>query len=490
MIRGIGTDIVRIARIDALVERWGNRFVRRILGPDELQEFYRRRERGGPKHGHRRAVDYLAKRFAGKEAFSKALGTGLRGPMTLLSLQILNDSAGKPIAVPRKSLASWMQHHRYRAHVSLSDEFDAAIAFVVIEEDPDMKQRVTPRDSSAPYGPVMADIAGLTLTEAERSLLRDPKVGGVILFARNFASRAQLAALTAELHALREPPLPPLLIAVDHEGGRVQRFREGYVHLPPMRQFGVIWDQSPTRALAAATDAGFVLGGELRRDGVDFSFTPVLDLDWGESGVIGDRAFHADPGVVTALARALSHGLLLAGMRNCGKHFPGHGWTRADSHHELPVDDRSLDAILGLDGEAFKAFGTPALASVMTAHVVYPSVDARPATFSPLWLQTVLRERFQYDGVIFSDDLSMEGAASFGSIEERAHSAITAGCDMILVCNAPEQAQRVVACESIQNSPESSRRIANLAPLGPPPSEALLDLVRERLQHLLAGQGD
>jgi beta-N-acetylhexosaminidase len=490
MIRGIGTDIVRIARIDALVERWGNRFVRRILGPDELQEFYRRRERGGPKHGHRRAVDYLAKRFAGKEAFSKALGTGLRGPMTLLSLQILNDSAGKPIAVPRKSLASWMQHHRYRAHVSLSDEFDAAIAFVVIEEDPDMKQRVTPRDSSAPYGPVMADIAGLTLTEAERSLLRDPKVGGVILFARNFASRAQLAALTAELHALREPPLPPLLIAVDHEGGRVQRFREGYVHLPPMRQFGFIWDQSPTRALAAATDAGFVLGGELRRDGVDFSFTPVLDLDWGESGVIGDRAFHADPGVVTALARALSHGLLLAGMRNCGKHFPGHGWTRADSHHELPVDDRSLDAILGLDGEAFKAFGTPALASVMTAHVVYPSVDARPATFSPLWLQTVLRERFQYDGVIFSDDLSMEGAASFGSIEERAHSAITAGCDMILVCNAPEQAQRVVACESIQNSPESSRRIANLAPLGPPPSEALLDLVRERLQHLLAGQGD
>lgn len=490
MIRGIGTDIVRIARIDALVERWGDRFVRRILGPDELQEFYRRRERGGPKHGHRRAVDYLAKRFAGKEAFSKALGTGLRGPMTLLSLQILNDAAGKPIAVPRKSLASWMHHHHYRVHVSLSDEFDAAIAFVVIEEDPDMKQRVITRDSSAPYGPVMADIAGLTLSEAERSLLRDPKVGGVILFARNFASRAQLAALTAELHALREPPLPPLLIAVDHEGGRVQRFRDGYVHLPPMRQFGKIWDQSPTRALAAATDVGFVLGGELRRDGVDFSFTPVLDLDWGESGVIGDRAFHSVPGVVTALARALSHGLLMAGIRNCGKHFPGHGWTRADSHHELPVDDRSLDAILGLDGEAFNAFGTPALASVMTAHVVYPSVDARPATFSPLWLQTVLRERFQFDGVIFSDDLSMAGAVGMGSIEERAHAAITAGCDMILVCNAPEQAQRVVACESIQANPESSRRIASLAPLGPPPSEASLDLVRKRLQRLLEWQGD
>ena len=486
MIRGIGTDIVRIARIDALVNRWGDRFVRRILGPDELREFFRRRERGGPQHGHRRSVDYLAKRFAGKEAFSKALGTGLRGPMTLLSLQILNDAAGKPIAVPRKALASWMRQNRYRCHVSLSDEFDAAIAFVVIEEDPDM----TPLILSAPYGPVMADIAGLTLTGDERLLLRNPKVGGVILFARNFDGPAQLAALTAEIHALREPPLPPLLIAVDHEGGRVQRFRNGYFHVPPMRQFGAIWDQSPARALAAATDAGFVLGGELRRDGVDFSFTPVLDLDWGESGVIGDRAFHADPAVVTALARALSHGLLLAGMWNCGKHFPGHGWTREDSHHELPVDDRSLDAILAQDGEAFKAFGTPALTSVMTAHVVYPSVDARPATFSPVWLQSVLRERFQFDGVIFSDDLSMAGAVSVGSIEERAISAVAAGCDMILVCNAPEQAQRVVACESIQNNPESSRRIAGLAPLGPPPSNALLKMVRERLQQLLAGQGD
>jgi len=486
MIRGIGTDIVRIARIDALVNRWGDRFVRRILGPDELQEFFRRRERGGPQHGHRRSVDYLAKRFAGKEAFSKALGTGLRGPMTLLSLQILNDAAGKPVAVPRKALASWVRQNRYRSHVSLSDEFDAAIAFVVIEEDPEM----TPLTLSAPYGPVMADIAGLNLTEDERSLLRDPKVGGVILFARNFDGRAQLAALTAEIHALRKPPLPPLLIAVDHEGGRVQRFRDGYFHVPPMRQFGAIWDQSPARALAVATDAGFVLGGELRRDGVDFSFTPVLDLDWGESGVIGDRAFHPDPAVVTALARALSHGLLLAGMRNCGKHFPGHGWTRADSHHELPVDDRSLEAILAQDGEAFSAFGTPALTSVMTAHVVYPSVDARPATFSPLWLQTVLRERFKFDGVIFSDDLSMAGAVSVGSIEERALSAIAAGCDMILVCNAPEQAKRVVACDSIHNDPESSRRIAGLVPLGPPPSEALLKMVRERLQQLLVGQGD
>ena len=341
--------------------------------------------------------------------------------------------------------------------------------------------------SSAPYGPVMADIAGLTLTEAERILLRNPKVGGVILFARNFSDRTQLAALTADLHGLRNPPL---LIAVDHEGGRVQRFRQGYLHLPPMRVFGTLWDQDPTRALSAATDAGFVLGGELRRDGVDFSFTPVLDLDWGESGVIGDRVFHANPAVVTALARALSHGLLLAGMRNCGKHFPGHGWTRADSHLELPVDERALETILASDGQAFSAFGSPALASVMTAHVVYPAIDPRPASFSSYWLQSILRERLQFDGVIFSDDLSMAGAVSVGAIEARAQQALEAGCDMILVCNAPEQAQRVIDCAAIEGTPEISRRIASLMPLGSAPSEPALAIARTRLQGLLAGQGD
>jgi len=341
--------------------------------------------------------------------------------------------------------------------------------------------------SSAPYGPVMADIAGLTLTKAERTMLCNPKVGGVILFARNFSDRTQLAALTADLHGLRNPPL---LIAVDHEGGRVQRFRQGYLHLPPMRVFGALWDQDPTRALSAVTDAGFVLGGELRRDGVDFSFTPVLDLDWGESGVIGDRAFHANPAVVTALARALSHGLLLAGMRNCGKHFPGHGWTRADSHLELPVDERALETILAADGQAFSAFGSPALASVMTAHVVYPAIDLQPASFSPYWLQSILRERLQFDGVIFSDDLSMAGAVSVGAIEARAEQALAAGCDMILVCNAPEQAQRVIDCAAIQGTPEISRRIASLMPLGCAPSESALEIARTRLQGLLAGQGD
>ncbi len=346
---------------------------------------------------------------------------------------------------------------------------------------------MTTPPSSVPYGPVMADIAGLTLTESERIMLRNPKVGGVILFARNFSDRTQLAALTADLHGLRNPPL---LIAVDHEGGRVQRFRQGYLHLPPMRVFGTLWDQDPTRALSAVTDAGFVLGGELRRDGVDFSFTPVLDLDWGESGVIGDRAFHANPAVVTALARALSHGLLLAGMRNCGKHFPGHGWTRADSHLELPVDERALETILAADGQAFSAFGSPALASVMTAHVVYPAIDPRPASFSPYWLRSILRERLEFDGVIFSDDLSMAGAVSVGAIEARAEQALAAGCDMILVCNAPEQAQRVIDCAAIQSTPEISRRIASLMPLGSAPSEAALAIARTRLQGLLAGQGD
>jgi len=346
---------------------------------------------------------------------------------------------------------------------------------------------MTTPPSFASYGPVMADIAGLTLTEVERTLLRNPKVGGVILFARNFSDRTQLAALTADLHGLRNPPL---LIAVDHEGGRVQRFRQGYLHLPPMRVFGTLWDQDPTCALSAVTDAGFVLGGELRRDGVDFSFTPVLDLDWGESGVIGDRAFHGNPAVVTALARALSHGLLLAGMRNCGKHFPGHGWTRADSHLELPIDERALETILAADGQAFSAFGSPALASVMTAHVVYPAIDPRPASFSPYWLKSILRERLEFDGVIFSDDLSMAGAVSVGAIEARAEQALAAGCDMILVCNAPEQAQRVIDCVAIQSTPEISRRIASLMPLGAAPSEPALAIARTRLQGLLAGQGD
>jgi beta-N-acetylhexosaminidase len=332
------------------------------------------------------------------------------------------------------------------------------------------------------YGPVMADLAGLVLTEAESHFLRDPKVGGVILFARNFANREQLRALTASLHALRSPPL---LIAVDHEGGRVQRFRDGYLHLPPMRRLGGLWEQSPAKAMAAAVDVGFILAGELRRDGVDLSFTPVLDLDWGGSSVIGDRAFHSKPEVVGALARALSHGLLLAGMANCGKHFPGHGWTRADSHHELPVDERTLEAILADDARVFVDLGTPALASLMTAHVVYPAVDSKPASFSSIWLRQILRERLQFDGVIFSDDLSMQGAVGLGTVEERAQAALAAGCDMVLVCNAPEQAAKVVSAPGIMGSALSSQRIARLMPVSPPPAEAHLELARTRLQDAL-----
>lgn len=346
----------------------------------------------------------------------------------------------------------------------------------------------TTRTPTAPlYGPVMVDVAGLALTASERDRLCHPRVGGVILFARNFNNREQLRALTSEIHELREAPL---LIAVDHEGGRVQRFREGYVHLPAMGALGKLWDQDPAAALAAATDAGLILAGELRRDGVDFSFTPVLDLDWGESSVIGDRAFHRDPTAVLALARALNHGLLLAGMSNCGKHFPGHGWTRADSHHELPIDERTLETILAADASVFARLGSPALSSVMTAHVVYPAVDPLPASFSTRWLREILRGQLAFDGLIFSDDLSMAGAEVLGGIEERARAALRAGCDMVLVCNAPDLAHRVLLADGIEGNPQASERIAALRPRGEGPSALVLALARARLsQHFADLQG-
>jgi beta-N-acetylhexosaminidase len=265
----------------------------------------------------------------------------------------------------------------------------------------------------------------------------------MILFARNWESRAQLAALCAEIKAVRHD----LLIAVDHEGGRVQRFRtDGFTHLPPMRALGELWMRDErgrpgTGAMAAtnsATAVGFVLGAELRACGVDLSFTPVLDLDWGESGVIGDRAFHRDPRVTALLAKSLMHGLLRAGMANCGKHFPGHGFVKADSHTDVPVDRRSLKAILTDDAAPYEWLGT-ALSSVMPAHVIYQQVDSRPAGFSSRWLNDVLRRDLGFDGAIFSDDLSMAGARIIDGREvsytQAAASALSAGCDMVLLCN-------------------------------------------------------
>jgi beta-N-acetylhexosaminidase len=281
------------------------------------------------------------------------------------------------------------------------------------------------------HAPVVLDIAGTTLDDNDRRRLQHPLTGGLILFARNWVNRAQLTALTAEIKAIR----PDVLICVDHEGGRVQRFRsDGFTHLPAMAVLGELWMRDALAATDAATAAGYVLGAELRACGVDLSFTPVLDLDHGGSGVIGDRAFHRDARVATMLAKSLMHGLLLSGMLNCGKHFPGHGFVKADSHVAVPVDKRSLKDILADDAKPYEWLST-SLASVMPAHVIYPKVDAAPAGFSARWLQQILRGDLGFQGAIFSDDLTMEGAKVMGSPLEGALAALQAGCDMVLLCN-------------------------------------------------------
>jgi beta-N-acetylhexosaminidase len=281
------------------------------------------------------------------------------------------------------------------------------------------------------HAPVVLDITGLELDAADRRRLEHPLVGGLILFARNWHDRRQLTELNAAIKSVR----PDMLICVDHEGGRVQRFRtDGFTHLPPMRTLGDWWMKDAVTATDAATAAGYVLGAELRACGVDLSFTPVLDLDHGGSSVIGDRAFHRDARVATLLAKSLMHGLLLAGMHNCGKHFPGHGFVKADSHVDVPVDDRALDAIVGDDAKPYEWLST-SLASVMPAHVIYPQVDAHPAGFSERWLKGVLRGDMGFTGAIFSDDLSMEGAKVAGGHVDAALAALNAGCDMVLLCN-------------------------------------------------------
>lgn len=293
------------------------------------------------------------------------------------------------------------------------------------------------------HAPLIIDIPGLTLSATDRQRLRQPLVGGVILFGRNWADRAQLTALCAAIKRVRAD----LLIMVDHEGGRVQRFRtDGFTHLPPMRVLGELWlgsgkadpQGSAMAATRAATACGYVLGAELRACGVDLSFTPVLDLDHGPSGVIGDRAFAREPAVVSLLAKSLMHGLLQSGMANCGKHFPGHGFVAADSHTDLPVDKRGLKSILAQDAAPYGWLGTT-LASVMPAHVVYPRVDTRPAGFSSRWLEDILRRQLGFSGAVFSDDLSMAGARMIdgrqATFTQAAVAALAAGCDLALLCN-------------------------------------------------------
>ena len=313
-----------------------------------------------------------------------------------------------------------------------------------------------------PLGPVMADVAGLELTAEDVQRLQHPLIGGVILFARNFASPAQLKKLTASIHALREPRLP---IAVDHEGGRVQRFREGFTSIPPMRSLGLRWDSSPQQATRLAESVGYVIAAELINHGVDFSFAPVLDVDWGESGVIGDRALHKDPAVIAELGRALTVGMANAGMAAVGKHYPGHGFVRADSHHEIPMDDRSFEEIDKADLVPFRALARQGLSAVMPAHVIYASVDSKPAGFSSKWLKDILRGKLGFDGLIFSDDLSMEGASSAGGVTQRAHAALNAGCDMVLLCNDPlrtDELLRGLTTDGVVASADLSRRLQRM----------------------------
>lgn len=280
--------------------------------------------------------------------------------------------------------------------------------------------------------PLIIDVAGTKLGSHERRRLKRPGVGGVILFSRNWASREQLAGLIASIKSVR----PDLLVAVDQEGGRVQRFREdGFTVLPPMAELGRLWMRDAMRAVRAATACGYVMGAELRACGVDLSFAPVLDLDWGRSGVVGNRAFHADARVVSVLAQSLISGMRRAGLAHCAKHFPGHGWANADSHVDAPRDTRGLRTILEHDAAPYDWLRHSLLA-VMPAHVVYPKVDTLPAGFSRRWLQEILRDRLGFTGAIFSDDLNMQGARAAAPGDTAAVlMALNAGCDLALLCN-------------------------------------------------------
>ncbi len=359
------------------------------------------------------------------------------------------------------------------------------------------------------HAPIVLDVAGLILTATDKKRLAHPLTAGVILFARNWENRTQLTQLCADIKSIRGD----LLILVDHEGGRVQRFKsDGFTHVPPMRALGQMWMQDgksgsgsgALKAMNAATACGYVLAAELRACGVDMSFTPVLDLDWGGSSVIGDRAFHSDTRVVSALAKSLMYGLLQAGMKNCGKHFPGHGYVKADSHTEIPVDKRSLKAIMADDAAPY-GWLSSSMDSVMPAHVIYPKVDSRPAGFSSHWLNTILRGQQGFTGAIFSDDLSMEGARLIDNqrvtYTQAAVTALNAGCDMVLLCNqsvgdggaAVDELLAglagAVAKGSVQLSEASEVRRLNLLPQTPPADWDAL-MVQPQYMHamdLLAG---
>jgi len=311
-----------------------------------------------------------------------------------------------------------------------------------------------------PRGPVMLDVAGIELSSEEQERIAHPLVGGMILFARNYESPEQLSALVGSIRALRDPAP---LIAVDHEGGRVQRFRDGFTAIPPMRSLGELWDRDVGAAYGEAQRLGEIVASELGAHGVDFSFAPVLDLDYGASGVIGDRAFHRKPNAVAHLASAFYLGLRAGGAAAVGKHFPGHGFVTADSHFETPQDSRPLAALETDDLVPFAALVRQGIEGIMPAHVVYPAVDAQPAGFSRVWLKDILRRRLGFEGLVFSDDLSMAGAGGAGDIVERAKAAHQAGCDMVLACNDPAGADVLLSRWHCEPSPELARRADALA---------------------------
>lgn len=309
-------------------------------------------------------------------------------------------------------------------------------------------------------GPVMLDIDGIELSAEDKTVLLHPAVGGVILFTRNYSSLEQLIDLIDEIHRLREPHL---LIAVDHEGGRVQRFREGFTLLPAVRRIGELYDHNKKSAKSLAQQLGWLMAVELRSIGVDFSFAPVVDLDYQQCDVIGDRAFHSDPHAVYELAYAYIKGMDSAGMAAVAKHFPGHGAVIDDSHLAIPVDQRLYDSVYQNDMYPYRMLIKNNLSGVMPAHVIFDKMDRRPAGFSPYWLKKILREQLDFSGIIFSDDINMQGASFAGdSYAARADSAIQAGCDMILVCNNRRGAIEVLDSLSEWNSPVTNMRLARM----------------------------
>lgn len=308
-------------------------------------------------------------------------------------------------------------------------------------------------------GPLMIDLCADSMSAEERKLITSPQVGGVILFSRNFSSVQSLVDLINEIHALRHPKL---LVAIDQEGGRVQRLREGFTQLPAVKLLGDMYDNDPSRACKLAELTGWLMAVELRSIGIDFSFAPILDLNFGISQVIGDRAFHKDPEIVSILAQKYIHGMRTAGMQAVGKHFPGHGAVIADSHIDLPVDTREYQDILMEDLVPFQRMINQGLAGIMSAHVVYEKIDKNIATYSSKWLQTVLREQMKFEGVIFSDDLSMKAANCSEEFLERTQRALNAGCDMALICNASEQACEVAEMLENYNNPASQIRLTRM----------------------------